>query len=435
MAAMETDTDDEEVENVCQCSVCLDRYTDPRWLPCQHCFCMECLEDLLNARPRGGKVSFKHDVQIVCPNCRSICKFGNDKTLSSLPKNLVIAQVVDLLNKRSPKVEERGINELSEECSFCQIKAVTIARPGTATSSEIAFLRCTTCRKFYCRTCFRQNHKVENDGFGSPTKHDIMVWKRTEKERKSCFCCEEHKFVLKYFCNDCKKVCCVDCCLNHHRQHELKTVDFAAYAVRENLKPSIEKAKKKIEAIEKLKDNHRNTLSSVRNLNQRTVKTAVVERKEKILEYVASILDKAQENLIDTWNEQRGIMISEIDKEIGKLEMAEATACSILDLVSNDRIKDDINLLTEFEMESVKTQLENIFVPSTESFYLDSLQFCFPEIYLDEQSNEDLKCALGKIRKKQETDNYDEGNTVFLIWAKIYRDCPNFDRFNNIPKM
>ena len=410
--------DDEELENVCQCSVCLERYTDPRWLPCQHCFCMECLEDLLNARAIGGKISLKHDVQIVCPNCRSICKFENDKTLSPLPKNLLIAQVVDLLNTRSPIIEEKGINELSEECSFCQIKAVTIVRPRT--SSEIGFLRCTTCRKLYCRTCFRQNHKVENDELGSPTKHNIMVWKLTE-EGKSCFCCEEHKFVLKYFCNDCKKVCCVDCCLKLHRQHELRTVDFAAYAVRENLKPSIEKAKKKTEAIEKLKDNHRSALSSVRNLNQQTVKMAIVERKEKILEYVASILDKAQENLIDTWNEQRRIIINEIDEEIGKLEMAEATACSILDLVSNDRIKNDINLLTEFEMESVRTQLENIFVPSTETCCFDSLEFCFPGTYLDEQSNEDLKRALGKIKKKQETDNYDEGNTVFLIRAKIYR--------------
>ena len=409
-------TDDDELENVCQCPVCLERYTDPRTLPCSHCFCLECLEDLLNARAKGGQISFKHDVQIVCPNCRGTCNFENEKTLSSLPKNLLIAQVVDLLNKRLPKTEEKDVNELSEECSFCQVNAVTIARPGRVTSSDVGFLRCTTCRKSYCRNCFRQNHRVENDEYGSPTKHNILLWKLTE-EGNPCFCCEEHKFILKYFCIDCSEVCCVDCCLGLHRQHELRTVDFAAYAVREKLKPSIEEAKKKMETIEKLKVDHKSTLSAVRDLNQQMVKMAIEKRKEKILEYVARILDKAQDHLMDTWNEQRRIMIGQIDKEIGELEIAEASGCSILDLVSNERMKEDFKLLTELEMKYVMAGLENISVPSTKIFSSDSIQFCSPETYLNEEWNEDLKHALGKIRNKQETDNYDEGNTVLLLIA------------------
>ena len=56
------------------CSVCLDRYKDPRTLPCHHSFCKVCLEHV----PALEQADEQHEVETVgqlesgikCPNCR-----------------------------------------------------------------------------------------------------------------------------------------------------------------------------------------------------------------------------------------------------------------------------------------------------------------------------------------------------------------------------
>ena len=202
---------------ICQCSVCLEHYSDPRMLPCSHCFCIECLENLLNVRPEGGKISFKHcDVQIVCPNCRDTCKFGNEKLISSLPRNLHLSQLIELLDKRPSGEDKRISCKNILECSICKVKP-----DGTwCCSSETGFVKCTICCNSYCTTCFKQEHATMIEEVSN--KHKTMVWK-FNKDRKLCLGCKDHKLALKYYCNECDKVTCIDCCLAYHSWHELRT--------------------------------------------------------------------------------------------------------------------------------------------------------------------------------------------------------------------
>ena len=67
-------------------------------------------------------------------------------------------------------------------------------------------------------------------------KHKTMVWK-FNKDGKLCLGCKDHKLALKYYCNECDKVTCIDCCLAYHSWHEFRTLDFAAFTIREHLKP------------------------------------------------------------------------------------------------------------------------------------------------------------------------------------------------------
>ena len=45
------------------CPVCLDQYTDPRVLPCAHCFCKDCIDHLPVELENGRYV-------VRCPTCR-----------------------------------------------------------------------------------------------------------------------------------------------------------------------------------------------------------------------------------------------------------------------------------------------------------------------------------------------------------------------------
>ena len=43
----------EQVDQRLSCSICLERFSDPRLLDCNHTFCRKCLVDVLMKRPRG----------------------------------------------------------------------------------------------------------------------------------------------------------------------------------------------------------------------------------------------------------------------------------------------------------------------------------------------------------------------------------------------
>ena len=400
---------DNGLEDVCQCSVCLERYSDPRMLPCRHCFCKECLEDLLNVRPQGGKISLNHDIQIVCPNCREICKFENEKILSSLPKNLHLSQVIDLPSERSPQNDE-GINydeicilsdEMLEVCSFCKATP-TITRPR----SETGFVKCSTCCKLYCGACLKQKHNVNNERVGSAvSKHKLMIWKFT-KEGDLSLCCEDHKYVLKYYCNNCKKVSCIDCCLAFHRQHEIHTLDFTAYVIRENLKADVEEAKKRIEGIEKLKNNYGRLLTTVKNSKQDAIEFKMEQKKIEILQQVTNVLNKAQDDLIYTWNKHRVTLITGLSKEIEELEIAEASGRSLLGLVNNEIKKCDITLITELKPYLVREDLQKILVPSAKMFPTECLSYSASGTVLTEESCDGLKFALGSTQGIGSTGNF-----------------------------
>ena len=371
-------------------------------LPCQHCFCKECLEDLLNIRPQGGKISLNHDIQIVCPNCREICKFDNEKVLSSLPRNLHLSQVIDLLSERSPKNDERiNYDAMLEDCSSCKAKP-TIARPG----SETGFVKCSTCCKLYCGTCLKQKHDMNNERVGSAvSKHQLMIWKFT-KDGDLSLCCEDHKYVLKYYCNDCEKVSCIDCCLSFHRQHEIRTLDFTAFVIRENLKPDVEEAKKRIEGIEKLKNNYGRLLTTVKNSKQDAIEFKIEQKKIEILQQVTNVLNKAKDDLIYRWNKHRVILLTGLSKEIEELEIAEASGRSILDLVDNEKMKHDITLITELKPYLVREELQKILVPSAKMFPTEHVSYSAPGTVLTEESCDGLKFALGWTKGIGYTGNF-----------------------------
>ena len=52
------------------CSNCLDRFKDPRLLPCHHYFCKECIDIIVEFRLDELESNNKDQMSILCPECR-----------------------------------------------------------------------------------------------------------------------------------------------------------------------------------------------------------------------------------------------------------------------------------------------------------------------------------------------------------------------------
>ncbi len=81
----------EHVEEIIKCPICLENFRDPRMLPCSHTFCLKCIKD----------VAFNNNGQFKCP-LRDGTKIMN-KNIDSLPVNLVVRDIADLVSKHSGK--------------------------------------------------------------------------------------------------------------------------------------------------------------------------------------------------------------------------------------------------------------------------------------------------------------------------------------------
>ena len=76
-----------------ECSVCLESLgLDHKVLPCQHTFCLSCLEDL--AAKRKGVAEGKPDVLFLCPECR----YEVTTPISALPTNVILNRILSGLN-------------------------------------------------------------------------------------------------------------------------------------------------------------------------------------------------------------------------------------------------------------------------------------------------------------------------------------------------
>lgn len=76
----------EHFEQLLTCCVCLDRYRNPKLLPCQHSFCMEpCMEGLVDYVRR----------QVKCPECRAEHRIPY-QGVQAFPTNVTLQRFLEL---------------------------------------------------------------------------------------------------------------------------------------------------------------------------------------------------------------------------------------------------------------------------------------------------------------------------------------------------
>jgi tripartite motif-containing protein 71 len=142
-----TESSVHQIQQRLTCPVCLDKFKQPKLLPCQHTFCLTpCLVNLVDRQTR----------RIKCPECRSIHMVPQNG-VESFPTNITIMGFLDL---DLSNVERNGVS--TDKCSVCSQRRENLTK-------------CVDCSKFYCSDC-KLTHLAE---LKNETKQIVSNLRRT----------------------------------------------------------------------------------------------------------------------------------------------------------------------------------------------------------------------------------------------------------------
>ena len=203
------------------CPICYELYKKPKYLPCYHSYCEECLVKLVVQS------------NITCPECRktSVVPIGGVK---QLPNNFFINRLLDeVALKRKVEGEEEA------KCDQC-------------TRSDPVQALCLDCGEFLCNHCFEhhkygkeyQNHNMMPLNELRSKKEDITI-----KPKSKFALCQEHELELNFYCETCDQLVCQYCIMKDHLKHDHDTVKKMATKHRKELDKIMEPVEKMIEGL------------------------------------------------------------------------------------------------------------------------------------------------------------------------------------------
>ncbi|KAI4468896.1 e3 ubiquitin-protein ligase nhlrc1-related [Holotrichia oblita] len=109
----------EQFEQLLTCAICLDRYRNPKLLPCQHSFCMEpCLEGLVDyVRRQVFKMC-----GVKCPECRAEHRIPY-QGVQGFPTNVTLQRFLELHIEITGELPDPTSGQVMERCNVCSEKA------------------------------------------------------------------------------------------------------------------------------------------------------------------------------------------------------------------------------------------------------------------------------------------------------------------------
>ena len=260
------------------CPVCQDILRDPRYLPCLHSFCLNCL---INWHPaNGGQVDLR------CPKCQVRSRVPASGDLKDLPTSFFLSGFIDAL-----AIKESNNTQVT--CGNCDKK-----------SSKTSY--CFECCKFYCDECLIGHNIIR-----SYKDHRVLAVKDFQEKdyeilvKRPVFCSRKghEKEELKFFCKICpESSVCQTCVILDHAGHKVTLIQEEAEAQKIELAGLTQTPKKTLKAKMKI----------VTQIDEEYAQ--LVQRSEDMLRNVDIFVD----NLMTRLQEERQNIKAAVENEIKK---------------------------------------------------------------------------------------------------------------------
>jgi len=312
-----------ELDDMTECCICNEMFTDPRILPCVHTFCLNCLMSYGKDKQPGDDMP--------CPLCRKEFIIPADG-LSGMQKNFFMEKLV---SARKLSAGEEAGHIICDVCSSDEV------RPSEATAqAKPATKHCLQCQQNYCDHCSQSHTKVK------ATASHVMIEIGKELQKKEIALrlpttCETHKGEeIKVFCLECQLAVCVMCFIKSHKTHDCSDIAEVSIDRHKQMKNDTDKIRELLEKtegvlprFEKEQNDLANHLADIENeINTAADKLiAAVERdRVKLLSEVESIKLKRVKQLETVRQKvEQHLAALESLKQYSETLLSSGTACDV----------------------------------------------------------------------------------------------------------
>ncbi|XP_038054606.1 E3 ubiquitin-protein ligase TRIM71-like [Patiria miniata] len=201
-----------------ECSICTNRFRQPKLLDCLHSFCLQCLQELRQSQdPRGTKLT--------CPLCRCETTLKGSG-VADLPNNVAFSALVEEVTMQEKLLKGQGSDI---KCQNCDEENQAISR-----CMDCDHFLCQECQKAHGRIAVVKSHKIYT--LAQLRSGEIVYKSKLREEVPKCGKHQDQN--LNVYCNTCAQVICTTCSVLDHAKHSLIGLPVA-----------FDKCKKKVEEL------------------------------------------------------------------------------------------------------------------------------------------------------------------------------------------
>ncbi|XP_052085457.1 tripartite motif-containing protein 45-like [Mytilus californianus] len=296
---MATPTKDTELfDDLLTCTICLETFKVPKYLPCLHTFCETCIDTYIVSSKEKDNTSegFRR------PVCRVSVSFKGTQEkpeawASKLPRNHFVTSMLD----------KRAIQRSEKMCNSCQVKNQT----------REASYWCTTCEEAFCGQC-EEYHK----SFKIKSKHTVIAVQEIQSDLSGfqlseALSCEEHtEKIVEVFCVDHSKPCCTLCStLTHRKCDNVISIQKAASDIKQSNQTTelVWKLKEKGKEFNEIVQNRKQSLDNIQT-EYENILQEISKLKERAIEHLNKIEDQIKFEMSSSKKEVDIKLTDEIDK-------------------------------------------------------------------------------------------------------------------------
>jgi len=194
-----------QLDDITECPICTEVYTDPRVLPCVHMYCLKCIRE-------WSKDKQPEDT-LACPLCRKEFILPSNG-VKDLPRNFFIANFLQMkeLSSAEPKTS------LCEVCSGVEESALEV--------QNAASVYCIECQMKLCETCERVHKFIKAVNLHKLIRIDENINADILYQSMPPASCDQHKDEkLKIYCFECQSAICVICYIELHNSHKCSDIN------------------------------------------------------------------------------------------------------------------------------------------------------------------------------------------------------------------
>ena len=299
------------------CPICYQLFNNPKYLPCHHSYCEQCLEKM--------QVQSK----IICPECRKEATIPAGG-VKDLPNNFFINRMVDeLVLKRKVEGEEEV------KCDECD-------------EDEPVVAYCPECNMFFCQIC-NELHKRSKRfrGHGIVPLTELRSNKDvTIQPKAKALICKEHDIELLFYCETCEQLICMYCTVKEHNGHNHDTLKKMATKHRNELNEVTAPVDEMIRDLSEAHDNIDKMTKKIKRQGEEVDKK-IDQHYNKLVQKLMNQKEQLKQQAYDAVSQKE----KALKVQLGEVEYAQAEVLSMKEL------KDAIEKSSDQEALSAKKQV------------------------------------------------------------------------------